>query len=133
MLTLSYIGDQVTLDVRDDGTGFDPAAVAAAEPGPGGGFGLTAMRERVEGLAGTLAIESEPGAGTTISVSLPLLAAGPGAAEAAAGVLAAAAPAAGAAAVAAADSAEPDTPGPPPAPPAWPSMSSAPRAAGGNR
>jgi signal transduction histidine kinase len=30
------------------------------------------MRERVEGLAGTLAIESEPGAGTTISASLPV-------------------------------------------------------------
>ena len=30
------------------------------------------MRERVEGLAGTLAIESEPGAGTTISARLPV-------------------------------------------------------------
>jgi signal transduction histidine kinase len=77
VLTLSYIGDQVTLDIRDDGTGFDPAAVAAGEPGPAGGFGLTAMRQRVEGLAGTLAIESEPGAGTTISASLPLGAAAP--------------------------------------------------------
>ena len=37
-----------------------------------GGYGLTAMRERVEGLAGSLAIESEPGAGTTISASLPV-------------------------------------------------------------
>lgn len=77
VLTLSYIGDQVTLDIRDDGTGFDPAAVAAGESGPGGGFGLTAMRQRVEGLAGTLAIESEPGSGTTISASLPLVTAPP--------------------------------------------------------
>ena len=37
-----------------------------------GGYGLTAMRERVEGLAGSLTIESEPGAGTTISASLPV-------------------------------------------------------------
>jgi signal transduction histidine kinase len=67
-LTLSYIGGQVTLDVRDDGAGFQPGA-----PGSGpGGFGLIAMRERVEGRRGTLAIESEPGAGTTISASLPL-------------------------------------------------------------
>jgi signal transduction histidine kinase len=114
-LTISYIGEQVSLDVRDDGAGFVPLARAAAASGtpasataasgtpasataasgtqgsraPGsatqgratataldgplrGGFGLTAMRERVEGLAGTLAIESEPGAGTTISASLPV-------------------------------------------------------------
>ena len=74
-LTLSYIGDQVTLDVRDDGAGFTPVVngTVVALDGPlRGGFGLTAMRERVEGLAGTLAIESEPGAGTTISASLPV-------------------------------------------------------------
>jgi signal transduction histidine kinase len=109
-LTLSYIGDQVTLDVRDDGSGFtpppagiaapallapaDPAGEAPAAVAPAaavngtavpalngaaprsdaqlrGGFGLIAMRERVEGLAGTLVIESEPGAGTTVSASLP--------------------------------------------------------------
>jgi signal transduction histidine kinase len=34
------------------------------------------MRERVEGLAGTLAIESEPGIGTTISACLPVAVAG---------------------------------------------------------
>jgi signal transduction histidine kinase len=37
-----------------------------------GGYGLTAMRERVEGLAGSLTIESEPDAGTTITASLPV-------------------------------------------------------------
>ena len=75
-LTLSYIGDQVSLDVRDDGAGFVPVVSEIASNGTAGplrgGFGLTAMRERVEGLAGTLAIESEPGAGTTISASLPV-------------------------------------------------------------
>jgi signal transduction histidine kinase len=74
-LTLSYIGDQVSLDVRDDGSGFLPLGSGTAVPLDGplrGGFGLTAMRERVEGLAGTLAIESEPGAGTTVSASLPV-------------------------------------------------------------
>jgi signal transduction histidine kinase len=79
-LTLSYIGDQVTLDVRDDGSGFMPLVSAIGSNGTAvpldgplrGGFGLTAMRERVEGLAGTLAIESEPGAGTTVSASLPV-------------------------------------------------------------
>jgi signal transduction histidine kinase len=74
-LTLSYIGDQVSLDVRDDGSGFLPLGNGTVVPLDGplrGGFGLTAMRERVEGLAGTLAIESEPGAGTTVSASLPV-------------------------------------------------------------
>ncbi|TYB54748.1 sensor histidine kinase [Nonomuraea sp. PA05] len=61
-LTLSYMEDLVTLDVRDDGIGFDPRLTA---------FGLTAMRKRVDRLAGTLEIESEAGAGTAISASLP--------------------------------------------------------------
>jgi signal transduction histidine kinase len=37
----------------------------------GGGFGLLAMRQRVEGLSGTLQVESEPGEGTTISACVP--------------------------------------------------------------
>jgi signal transduction histidine kinase len=61
--------DVVTLDVRDDGAGFD-----GAEPSPaGGGFGLIAMRQRVNRLAGQLEIESEPGAGTAVSASLPAI------------------------------------------------------------
>ncbi|MDQ0382240.1 signal transduction histidine kinase [Amycolatopsis thermophila] len=58
--------DQVTLDVRDDGAGFDPAR-------RGDGFGLTGMLQRVQRLAGTLAVESEPGGGTAISASLPAI------------------------------------------------------------
>jgi signal transduction histidine kinase len=37
-----------------------------------GGFGLVAMRQRIEGLSGTLQVESEPGAGTAISASVPV-------------------------------------------------------------
>lgn len=65
-VTLSYMEDQVTLDVRDDGCGFVPAAVS-------GGFGLSGMRHRVQRLAGTFAVESEPGAGTAISASVPAI------------------------------------------------------------
>jgi signal transduction histidine kinase len=70
-LTLSYLGDEIALDVRDDGTGFEPGRTG--HPGRPGGFGLTAMRQRVEALSGTLDIESEPGGGTAISarISLP--------------------------------------------------------------
>jgi signal transduction histidine kinase len=63
-LTLSYMEDVVTLDVRDDGAGFLPR-------NGGSGFGLTAMRQRVVALRGQLEIESEPGAGTAVSVSVP--------------------------------------------------------------
>jgi signal transduction histidine kinase len=70
-LTLSYMEDVVTLDVRDDGTGFDPAA--PLDPAYEGGFGLSAMRERVSRIAGTLEVESEPGAGTAISACVPAI------------------------------------------------------------
>ncbi len=120
-VTLSYMEDQVALDVRDDGQGFDLAklctegtkaakaaqaadAAAAAmtngqapvthanghgsglvglsvsdglrhatalKPEGDGGFGLVSMRQRIESLAGTLQVESEPGFGTGISACLP--------------------------------------------------------------
>ena len=38
-----------------------------------GGFGLLAMRQRIEGLSGTLQVESEPGAGTAISACVPVV------------------------------------------------------------
>jgi signal transduction histidine kinase len=73
-LTLSYMEDLVTLDVRDDGLGFDPAAPAAPRPAAeDGGFGLAAMRERVHRIAGTLEVESEPGGGTAISACVPAI------------------------------------------------------------
>jgi signal transduction histidine kinase len=63
-LTLSYMEDVVTLDVRDDGVGFDLTH-------PSQGFGLPAMRHRVHRLSGALFVESEPGAGTAISARMP--------------------------------------------------------------
>jgi signal transduction histidine kinase len=74
-LTLSYMEDQVTLDVRDDGVGFETVnGIRPARPrDDAGGFGLTAMRQRVEGVAGRLAIESEPNGGTAISASVPAI------------------------------------------------------------
>ncbi|PRX99044.1 sensor histidine kinase [Allonocardiopsis opalescens] len=68
-LTLSYLEDAVILDVRDDGAGFEPAAPVGPRP-DGGGFGLTAMRQRLERLGGRLEVESEPGAGTAVSATL---------------------------------------------------------------
>ena len=72
-LTLSYMEDQVNLDIRDDGVGFDPQPAGAMVPAraAGSGFGLLAMRQRTEGVAGTLEVESAPGRGTAISASVP--------------------------------------------------------------
>lgn len=78
-LTLSYMGDVVTLDVRDDGVGFE---VPQGDGGRGAGFGLTAMRQRVSRVAGTLSIESEPGGGTAISACIPAIVAQQEAAQA---------------------------------------------------
>jgi signal transduction histidine kinase len=77
-VTLSYMEDVVTLDVRDDGSGFVQLGESSAGGGDtgggvGGGFGLIAMRQRVNRLAGQLEIESEPGAGTAVSAILPAI------------------------------------------------------------
>lgn len=67
-ITVSYMPDVVLLDVHDDGVGFVPDAVTT-------GLGLRGMRERVEQIGGAIAVESAPGDGTTISVSLPTISA----------------------------------------------------------
>ena len=69
-VTLSYLGDQVALDIVDDGTGFDPTQLAATEPS-GGGFGLAAMRARADALGGALTVEATIGAGTALAVQVP--------------------------------------------------------------
>ncbi len=67
-VTLSYMSDTVLLDVQDDGVGLN-----GAKPSPfGGGFGLQAMRERAAQFGGELLLESEPGGGTTVVVSIPI-------------------------------------------------------------
>ncbi|RME85108.1 MAG: HAMP domain-containing protein [Caldilineae bacterium] len=59
-------GDRLVAIVEDDGAGFDPEAAVQ-----NGRLGLFGMRERAEMLGGTLAIESAPGAGTTVFVEIP--------------------------------------------------------------
>jgi signal transduction histidine kinase len=72
LVTLSYMGETVTLDVRDDGAGFDPVREAErVRDRDSGGFGLRGMRERVEGAGGVLTVESAPGEGSTLTVELP--------------------------------------------------------------
>ena len=63
------MGDEFALDVHDNGAGLDGRDGASPS---GGGFGLKALDERVRSLGGQLALESSPGEGTTLTVSLPL-------------------------------------------------------------
>jgi len=67
LVALNMDDRYVSLCVSDDGCGFDPTAVTFG----GRGFGLAGIRERATGLNGNLEIESSPGAGTRIRVSLP--------------------------------------------------------------
>jgi signal transduction histidine kinase/ligand-binding sensor domain-containing protein len=62
---------RLALRVEDDGVGFDPAAPPAAA-GAGWHFGLVGMRERAERLGAGLRVDSQPGHGAAIEVTLPL-------------------------------------------------------------
>jgi DNA-binding NarL/FixJ family response regulator/two-component sensor histidine kinase len=59
-------GKQVfTLSITDNGAGFDVAAAGAT------GFGLTTMRERARKIGGVLTLDSAPGRGTRMTLSVP--------------------------------------------------------------
>lgn len=63
---VSRSDDGLWLTVRDDGCGFEIAAIR------GQGFGLMGMRERVRLAGGEVRIDSSPGQGTTITARLPV-------------------------------------------------------------
>lgn len=60
-------GGELVLTVEDDGRGFQDT-----DRQPGGHFGLLTMRERAESLGGNVEIHSEPGAGTRVTLRVPL-------------------------------------------------------------
>jgi signal transduction histidine kinase len=57
--------DCLSLEITDDGTGFDPETATKH-----GGFGLRSMRERAKQIGGTLCVESGPGKGTRIRMEV---------------------------------------------------------------
>jgi signal transduction histidine kinase len=63
-IELSRDDTSSTIAVTDDGQGFDPTATDA-------GYGLRGMRNRAVAFGGGCAVESAPGAGTTVRVSIP--------------------------------------------------------------
>ena len=68
-VSLEHAGDRLMVAVEDDGAGFDPAARALTA---GSGMGLLCMEERARLLDGTVSIESTPGKGTSVRLSLPV-------------------------------------------------------------
>ncbi|WP_344256775.1 sensor histidine kinase [Terrabacter carboxydivorans] len=71
-VTLTTMDTAVTLDVVDDGIGFDVLDPAAPTPTDDtvGGFGLRSMRSRAAEVGGVLTVESRPGRGTAVSVNV---------------------------------------------------------------
>lgn len=67
-VTLKSAGGDLSLEVADDGAGFDPAGAR----GTAGGLGLSSIEERARLLGGRCGITSAPGVGTRIAVTVPL-------------------------------------------------------------
>ncbi|MEU6914444.1 sensor histidine kinase [Streptomyces olindensis] len=65
-VSVTYADDLLTVSVRDDGCGFDPAAVRS-------GYGLAGLRARAVEVGGTAEVRSAPGDGTAVTVRLPVL------------------------------------------------------------
>lgn len=63
-IRLGMSADGVCIEIRDDGSGFEPSEPAA-------GFGLAGMRGRVEESGGTVQVDSTPGRGTRVQVLIP--------------------------------------------------------------
>lgn len=68
-IVLSFRETEVQLEIRDDGRGFEPEAILN---GGIGHFGLPSFRGRASKIGGTVSIASRPGAGTRITVCVPV-------------------------------------------------------------
>jgi len=69
-VTLRFSVDQFACTIKDDGIGFDPAALPA--PGTESGLGLPGMTQRAESVGGTIRVSSAPGQGTEVEFAVPL-------------------------------------------------------------
>ena len=65
-VSITAVDDRLEVVIADDGAGFDASEVSDS------GIGLAGMLERARLLGGRLAIESSPGAGTRVTLSLPV-------------------------------------------------------------
>lgn len=70
-VTIKKSQDGITLQVADNGKGFEPAGISGARE-KRQGYGLLGMRERARAVGGKFMILSQPGIGTKVRVHLPL-------------------------------------------------------------
>jgi signal transduction histidine kinase len=65
VVALSLDQDEIAIEIRDEGAGFDVAATPR-------GMGLQIVQDRVDALEGTLHVQSARGSGTTVAVRVPI-------------------------------------------------------------
>jgi signal transduction histidine kinase len=65
-MQLFALSDEVSLEIADDGAGFEPGSLDVTP-----GFGVRGLLERARGLDGWAEISSAPGRGTTVMFSIP--------------------------------------------------------------
>jgi signal transduction histidine kinase len=70
-VVVKKLATSVSVSIRDNGRGFDPAAEPSSES-PDVGHGLNGIQERTRILAGTFVIDSRAGQGTTLSIEIPI-------------------------------------------------------------
>jgi len=72
VVNLEVINEEVKIYIYDDGQGFEVSAKKNTETYAFSGFGLMSMKERIDLLNGSFEIDSNPGKGTRIYISIPL-------------------------------------------------------------
>lgn len=76
-LSLQVLDDSLVVQVSDAGSGFDQPAIRD-RLSMAGGFGLFNVQKRIEQMGGSVDINSTPGEGTLVTLSIPLLDGSPG-------------------------------------------------------
>ncbi len=71
-VSLKQTGDELVIDIKDEGKGFDPKIVEAGSSDPESGRGFFNMYERTEYINGNLEIQSATGQGTSVRLTVPL-------------------------------------------------------------
>jgi signal transduction histidine kinase len=71
LIQCGFENDVLTIEIEDDGNGFEPSAVKRPKD-EGHGWGLLGITERVEALGGTVVIDTAPGQGARIVITVPV-------------------------------------------------------------
>ena len=70
-INLTFDEAAANLTLSDNGRGFEPVLLQHLQPGRAGGYGLQGVQERLELVGGNLKLESSPGKGTTLFITVP--------------------------------------------------------------